>query len=128
MGYTMPIVCKELNLPCPMDKSFTLEQYKEKFGIDLKPFIKLEEKQIYATFPNFTKVNLVCVGLDISLISKVGPITYSNQTEYDEGVEDATLTFEYVDSQGNAGYGIIFTIDKDTEFALENVKVAGVEA
>ena len=122
MGYKMPIVCKELYLPVPY-VSMTIKQYKEAYGIDLTPWIKLEDGNIRLIFPKNTKVYVVLPQVyDEYLCSTIELAHVVSLTTYVEGSDNAVIHLGYTDINTDT-FGLEFIISKDAEFSLENLRI-----
>ena len=85
MGYKMPNVVKEIYLPINPDEDgagLTIEQYKEKYGIDLKELFVFNTRDFQVKCNKIAKLYVVNIGVSSgsdfsSLISnKVIPVTY----------------------------------------------------
>lgn len=124
MGYKMPIVCKEIYIPCLKedDASMTLDEYKDKYGLDLKQFIVLYGSAIYFEFPLYAKVYLVSLErwADISNVSMINNIT---SQEWIEGDDDGFTSFMFTDIDKEHGFGIRLGIAKDEEFLIDNIVI-----
>ena len=127
MGYKMPIVCKSVVLPITKGDNLTLDEYKEKYGIDLSDYIILDEYFIVFKFPEMVEFKLAILSSNHGSFPCVGGITEVSEMEYDSEVQDATLTLIYSDSQHNYGWGIQFVIDENGAFSIENLKVKNYE-
>lgn len=126
MGYKMPIVCKKIVLPIELGDSLSLEQYKEKYGIDLKNFIKLQSTgKIDLIAPDNTELILTDVGTDspnyFGLFT--GPITGLSQSAYIAGEQTGNTTISRIDIDMNVGFGINIFVDQADDFILDNVFV-----
>lgn len=120
MGYQMPNVIKEIYLPINFGDNLTIEEYKAKYGIDLKKFIFLENNIIYIKFGLF-KVYLV------DLYNKeVFPFIMMSTKEYVEGMDNAETNL-YGNPTGYASFGLKLINDSDLPFSIENVKIVYVE-
>lgn len=126
MAYKTPIVCKELYLPCSvLDGNMTLDEYKAKYGIDLKPFIRLEDDgTIYFDFPHLTKCYICDLDYGSSDLPDVGEVNYNNGQQWDEGADDGELMIGHYDLNQNNGYSIKFSISRNAEFSIENIVVS----
>lgn len=123
MAYKMPLVCKEINLPCDeWGERITLEKYKELYGIDLIPFITLENNKIRVKFPKNTKINLVSLR-GTGYLSAVGPINRVIFNDYDISSSDAETTLAYTDLDDNAGFGLHFIIERTEDFDMSNLRI-----
>ena len=121
-GYKMPIVCKEVILPLEKGDDLTIEQYKEKYGIDIREVmdITISGSQIVIYLKPFINVlfcSLESIGFAPSIVSR--PIDGQVQ-EYDEGVNDGMYEFIF---GLNYGWRYQIVCPKDKEFTLENVKI-----
>ena len=125
MGYSMPIVCKELYIPIPTTlESLTLTEYKDKYGIDLSNYIVLNEGYISLEFPLYTKVFLVSYAKNTS-ISNVAFPNKEGEQQYVSGSFDGILEL-YV-TNDEYGYGLHLEISQDDEFDINNLKVQSYE-
>lgn len=92
MGYSMPIVCKELYLPITpdVDDGITLKKYKEKYGIDLKELLGItilpsgQDYTMAISLPKLTKVYVVSLKNPLSeamqyVIPVMGGVNKLNQ-------------------------------------------------
>ena len=130
MGYKMPIVCKELYLPMP-DKSMTLKEYKSCYGVDLTPFIKLEDNYITLNFPFFTKLYLVSLpetenAGDAILGSKVFMPNDSDFQAYVSESDDAITTLALYNTISEIYKGIKFVIPAVEAFEIDNILVISI--
>ena len=120
MGYKMPNVVKEIYLPINVGDDLSVEDYREKYGINLKDFIALEGGYINIKF-GISKVFLVDL-----YIKEVYPYIVLSQDGYESGsAEGASLL--YGNPEGQASFCIKFYIDKDDDFSIENVKIKYIE-
>lgn len=85
-GYENPLVVKEINLPIPpySDDPITLQQYKEKYGIDLSEIMSFtfEADAVEIRFKDYSKINLVYSNKGYPGIPNVVSI---NSCEIDQG-------------------------------------------
>lgn len=114
---------KTIVLPIPEFGNFTINQYKEKYGIDLRDILKVEGSEI-----------IVKTNAFILLFDAVGTIwsryLFPNDfssVSYEEGSADAELVWIYKDSNGDVSIGIQFFIDKNDPCDIENLKLYRVE-
>ena len=124
MGYKMSIICKELYIPVPTGEYLTLQQYKEKYGIDLKEYLSLDGNYIKCDFGD-AKVYLVSDAFKSVAGSSVVMGRGYGQIEYESGDTDGKLSIT-VDGAGELG--LVFTIDNSEELSLDNVVVSLYEA
>ena len=102
--------------------TLTLKEYQDKFGIDLKSFLKLDEvfKGILFDCNN----SQIFIKIPESTIKFLYPVTnYDTPSYWDEGNDDATLILGWYNASDSVYEGLQFDIDKDASFSLENVKV-----
>ena len=122
MAYENANVVKTLYLPVPYDQ-LTLDEYKSKYGIDLKSFLKIGEDTIDIDFGN----NIVY------LVNPEFKSIGASEVEKPVAVELTTYEFETTDATcivyvGIAKeMGLLLIIDKDKEFLPENIIVAFYE-
>ena len=125
MGYPNFGKVKTIVLPCPSD-SLTIAQYKERYGIDLSNYLRLEDASIYFKAPENTLILLNDEGgqTTADFISRVNTISFIEKQEWEEGNTDGVLNFGawYVPSE-NAYEGLSFVISKSEEFKLENLLI-----
>ena len=121
---------KEVYLPIDgngSDDGTTLEQYKNKYGIDLDEFFKitLENGAILLHCPRFTKLFLVNtdeVVANTGMASVLIPNT-TGVTLWDEGASDGETVIAFNDTNGDSVIGIRFFIADSDEFIKENIKI-----
>ena len=134
MGYKMPIVCKDLYIPISFnDSALTLREYKEKYGIDLSQYLEVDTNsdEIHLLLPKFTKVYIVYVDDDhIPEVSSVSSIKQIGYQTYVSGSQDAYLNCNCgvfnTNNELEYFFGIEFSIDKNDEFKVENIKITGL--
>lgn len=126
MGYEMPIVCKEINLPIANGDNLTIEEYKNKYGIDLKPYLRLERSGEIKFFVPNAKINVVVLNMDETLAGNYIPSAVFDPSPvmvtgaYESGVKDAT-TILGTTNVNDDHFGIQFGITNGKEFTLENL-------
>ena len=130
---------KTIVLPIPYSW-IGIDEYKEKYGIDLKEFIKLNftSKSIeLEKSPN----TLILIDLSDSIdyagfiglpaLVPLGSFSVMDPEYYDSGVNDATLNymlFKYSTDDGLLGLAILrFRISKDDDFSYDNLKISVVD-
>lgn len=132
MGFKMPIVCKELYLPIPRhDENLSLLQYKEKYGIDLTPFIDvgiINDKGLAFKAPKNTKIYLVAPenfaeDYDGNLPLVSAPNNYTMQGYDPDNTADAVLDIEFCKADGSIYYALDISISYQEEFKAENIKI-----
>ena len=130
MGYKMPLVTKEIYLPLSdgeLVDGITLEEYQEKYGIDLKPFIKLDtfNKTISCDF-GFSKIYIVNADWNVYFCTNVFSYILVNSTQnWIEGEQGAYIILFFDESHE---YGFELLIPRDDDFKIENVRVVAFEA
>lgn len=118
MGYEMPIVCKDLYLPIEDDDSLSFDEYKAKYGIDLKQYFKLvnNDADIMYNPPKYTKVYCVSstsfTGMFMSIMPAFGS---SMDTSHSHGVSDALTIIGSFDGAEGDNFGIRLIIPKEIE-------------
>ena len=125
MGYKNFQVVKEIYLPIQRSDNLTLAEYKEKYGIDLKPFVSLDDegKSIQFTTPNNAKFFIAFLDSLLVPFSKVfQPNAFTTQS-WDSGVDSAETILMIEDITATYGIGIAFTIDANDAFDLANIHV-----
>lgn len=123
MGYSMPIVCKELYLPIAQDDELNLDEYKDKYGIDLSKYVHINGPEIAIRFPILYKVYLVA--LDYENICPVGLINNFTASAYESGSTNAETSIMCTDLAENAGFGIRLVVNKDDDLTIDNIKIFG---
>ena len=120
MGYPSFGKVKTIVLPIDaIDGEMTIEQYKEKYGIDLKDLIYLDELNKTILLKN--KDNLLILVNDMSSNSYLPifcPPSISVQA-WEEGNSNGNISF--LDNSND--FGVIIEISQDDNFKIENVKV-----
>ena len=117
MGYQMPIVCKEVYLPCDpqfLANSPTVEEYNQHYGIDLLSIVKpvyneelnsceIFERpytKIYLVLTNYGNSNLRCVRM-----SNQGLTMTANVSTF-------AFNYAFTDTENsNFGFGIAFKFE-----------------
>ena len=124
MGYKMPIVCKEVNFPISKGDELTLEEYKEKYGIDLKNYIELDSDNglILINFPENMKANVVFRGFD-KKIPPVVPFVNPWLGYYVEGDSPAFIAIRNMDANNYYIVNFVIRIPYQKALSLENVMV-----
>ena len=125
MGYPIFGKVKTITLPLPA-VNMSIEEYKNHYGIDLKPYIELMEDG------NFW---FVCDGYiildvkdsDINFNHKLTTIRYQNvlsfeYNEYIEGVQDGQTYLR------GLVYSLLLQLPKNAPFTLDNIEVIGAES
>ena len=134
MGYKNFQVPKTIYLPISRaDEDLTLAQYKEKYGIDLKPFIILNGDSLGGSvdfkFPMNTEIKMVLIDDSYSTtIPAVGNITNVDMVDYYvEGSTDGVTAVLYSTINESFGWGMNFAIKKETAFNIDNILVSEFE-
>ena len=77
-GYVNPLVVKEINLPIPpnLDEEISLQEYKERYGIDLTEIMSFtfDNSEVQVLFKDYSKINLVYLTKGYASIPNVTPI------------------------------------------------------
>ena len=133
MGFKNPIGCKDVISPIRIeDTGLTLEAYKNKYGIDLKEFISLDEDTKYikikqGDYKLLIRNNIVDkIGVNVPVI-----IPSVKATPYVSESHGAELIFgDVIPATTGAGDDVasissimVLYIDGDVEFSLENLKI-----
>lgn len=120
---------KTIVLPCDFREELTIDEYREKFGIDLREFISLGSivKDMKFNAPN----SLVLISTRSGImegaynVNMLVPVTTSSfQVHNSEDQKDASLTLGGYNTEENSLYGITFKIKHTDEFKIENLKVS----
>lgn len=117
---------KTITLPISTGDNLTLDEYKEKYGIDLRPYIKLntEDKEIQLNFDGFVLVRLMKSSGDAILVSSVFAPNKFNIHYWSEGHDSAVLSLMLADADGNWADGIKFEIESTSPFELDSIRIA----
>ena len=132
MGYDIFGKSKTIVLPVPGVQGMSLEEYKNKYGIDLKDFIRLDGTRITfntnhslilidgSTYDGLLLVN----GIENAII----PSTDSSLEDYVAGSSDARLTIGVYNVEEEIVCGISFYLSRNKEFSIDNIELfpAGV--
>lgn len=128
MGYKNFQVPKEVYLPITPNDDLTCDQYKEKYGIDIKQFIEIREGDIVVNSPSFTKLYIVLCqhdegfnfGGERKVVTELESIT---ESAYISGSSDgATVLGSYSNVESAFG-GIALCIDKSNDLLIDNVHI-----
>ena len=119
---------KTIVLPVPKSGSYSVEEYKDEFGIDLTKYIIFEDSEIHLSFPNNSLILLDCSRTDTgSMIPgiKLGliPFVDSSCNAQDPGRTDAGTIIGIYNSADGTLVGLGFIVDKDADLTIENVKI-----
>ena len=126
MGYKPIGKYKTIVLPIPNyieSEAITIKQYKEKYGIDLKSFIFVDESNCIGFNMPFGTMLL----LDSKEIADTLPTThlglmpvgsFAQESYWDEGVDPARTYLTYSDL-----LKLVFKISEDDELNIDNVKI-----
>lgn len=132
MGYKMPIVCKDVILPISLeDAGLTLEEYKNKYGIDLKEFIVLNPINKCIEFKDGNYKLLIRNIADDSgvrlpvFIPSLKSVNYISESHNAELFLCDLTSIITANSEEVASYNtiMVFVIGKEDEFKLENLKI-----
>ena len=117
MGYQTPIVCKEMYLSIEDGDSLTFDGYKNKYGIDLKEYVKFDESGDLLYIPPLnTKVYAVSSTPFSSIYMSIIPaFGYIINSSYEYGASDAVTTIGSYDSDDGSFVGIVLLIPKGIE-------------
>lgn len=110
-----------------MKKIFTIEEYKEFSGIDLRDLLLLEDGYIDL---NRNTVRNAQIMVEIATVSSaiiLVPVVSEVVQYYDAGATDAITELKFLSSSGNIGGGIKFVIPKDKAFDISNLEVQVIE-
>lgn len=124
MGYKTRGNVKKITLPIDMAedlKGLTLEQYKEKYGIDLKPYIALRDFEIMCDFDGLVVVNFKSP--DYCRLTSYFIPTKIAYTTYEANTNDAMLAFYLDDRDNNYAIGIQLRIPKDRPFEINSIVI-----
>lgn len=126
MGYQMPNVYKEIYLPISPNDDLSISEYKEKYGVDLREYLTLEDDTLHFYAKN-TKVHVVYVDFDESLInnnmaSSVIDAKITENTAWIEGEQEARLVLGGENFNPDI-FGILFAIPMAKECILDNVAI-----
>lgn len=127
MGYPIFGKVKNIVLPCDTSDPLTLDQYKEKYGIDLKEFLVVENNVIKFKADNsviYIQTRNEQGAQAVYGTSFLCPVTSSLITAYESGQSSAKLMLGVYNNDEQDYCGIGLTIDKDDEYTLDNVKVS----
>lgn len=116
---------KTITLPIATGDNLTLDEYKEKYGIDLRPYIKLntEDKEIQLNFDGFVLVRLMKSPGDAIFVSTVFAPNSFKVRLWNEGHNSASLSLTLKDADGNWDDGIKFEILSTSTFELDSIRV-----
>lgn len=123
MSYSAFGKVKTIVLPINGNEDLSYEQYKEKYGIDLKDVIYLQGTSIRIREGALVLVQAKPsseMGYDY-FPSLFAP-NYYQQEDWKEGNAQGILSLGLVDT-GSAAHGIRFYVESDDEFKIENVNV-----
>ena len=132
MGYKMPIVCKELYLPCYTGNPISLDEYKKRSGIDLKEYIFLSDSgTIDFKIPDNTKIYIVAQGAIFytdAIKGKVLSVTSVGIAEstYMSGSSDASIYVGLYDVDGSGPIGMRLMIHNYDDFNLDNLLISSI--
>ena len=130
MGYPIFGKVKTLVLPLP-NETYSIEEYKNKYGIDLTQFIKLNT--------NFGQIDfvpqlhtMICLedihgyGGEIFGTSKIVPALTNSFSQYVSGSQDGIFILGVYAIGEEALEGLEIRISKDKDFSMENVKISAL--
>ena len=104
---------------------FTIEEYKETYGIDLRDFLVLKEMCIRLN-PKVVVNTQILVEFGTPLGATVlCPAVEDMISEYQSGEDDASTELSFVTSNGNIG--LRFKISKAKPFDISNLEVQVLE-
>ena len=117
MGYKMPIVCKDMYIPIEDGDFLSFDEYKAKYGIDLKQYFEFDSNgTILFNPPKYIKMYLVSStsfsGLFMSILPALG---FLSEKTYAHGSSDASTFFGTYDGIENEVLGMNLVIAKETE-------------
>lgn len=130
MGYKNFQVPKDIYLPILFegDGIYTLEKYKESYGIDLKEYIYLDNDDMSIKLDfGFARLTVVSDSSFSVDTYKVIPVTIIEKTHYESGVADAVAIVGTYDSASEGNVGLKIYIPKDQDFAIENIRITKQE-
>lgn len=131
MGYPAFGKIKTLTLPIP-SQPMTLEEYKERYGIDLLEYVSLSDGgyinfNAHNSYVLLSETNYENEGGDDEIVLNctniIIPIASVVVSVWDSGKNDAeTKLGIYNPSDGTMG-GLMFSVSKNQSFTLDNVKI-----
>lgn len=125
-AYKNTLVVKKIYLPIEEGEELTLDEYKEKYGIDLRKFIKLNDDKDILTLFGDVELYLVCKGWEEVFGTSVRQVsTNIVKNAYSSGLQNG-VTILGVNPDNE--YGIEFYISRDEEFSVDNVIIMEYEA
>ena len=120
---------KTIVLPIPAN-SISLDEYKEKYGIDLREYIYLDGHEI--KLKNVENALILIDDIDSNLVGSIRtlrPIISLGIQQWTSGSLDGSTIFGCVYNVADEVYeGLELIIDKDDDFTLDNVHVFGFVA
>lgn len=131
MGYPNFGKVKTIVLPADHDE-MTLEEYKQKYGIDIKSFLSIsvsgggDKGRISLVIPS--NIFILINGDDLAKAYNAPQyggcqaITSIDNTDWDSGVSNAILILK-----GGHGVGLYITCNKDNELNFDNIRIQGNE-
>lgn len=118
---------KTITLPIDgSDQDLTLEEYKEKYGIELKKYIDLESGSIDLDFPSDALVLLQTLSTT-GYALKIGFINSIPRHAWEEGNEDGYYMLISRDADDYNVFGIQLSIDKDDPLDFDHIKISNYE-
>ena len=129
MAYKTPIVCKEIYLTIEENDSLTLAEYESKYGIDLRPFLKVESKYIRFFFEGYVKAYVVDISEDTTQLwnngapSRVNPLIEQRFVAWEEGVDDMDVSYGVKTPDDDVLGGIRLSVNNLDEVSLDNLKI-----
>lgn len=126
MGYPNFGKVKTIVLPTP-DENLSYEQYKEKFGIDLKDIVKIASNGLIILKPQnvFWLINDVDAHWETP--SRLYTIISAYTSGYESGVSDGSLRIYFGGVPESSGIYLDIRCSKDKTLAIENFTVTTLE-
>lgn len=132
MSYENFGVVKTLVLPIP-ETEISVDEYKERFGIDLKEYLILQDGLIGFDFKNcivYLSDYKNYVGGIVSGYTQnfVFPIACIKYQAWESGSNDGYLQLGSYDSTQLVVDGLHLFIERDKDFEIDNIKIGGAGA
>ena len=126
-GYKNNRATKTIILPIPMggEGDLSYQEYKERYGIDLKEVIDLDSSHGNVIFKE--NVILLIKSQDYPNLPINVPPNNFIIADYESGSSDLDLQLWYQDSTAAMGYGVRFLISQDDPFDWDHLVIGPME-
>lgn len=106
---------------------YTIDEYKEAFGIDLRELLVLKDSQINLNPKVFENAQILVEFATITGAVVLCPAFPDPESIYASGETDGVMKLMYVSPSGNYGAGLRFEIPMEETFDISNLLISIIE-